>query len=131
MRNDTQREQGVFNELFGSGQRSFLEPDEVVYCVLIKGYSSRVDISGKVLSGEPQWNKIRGVFRAMEENGVTMTSATFNTLLSVCVDANDTERAAEVMDQMYDTGVLPDQNTFEIVRHKKNMRAHFKRVFGE
>ena len=45
--------QNVFNELFG--QDDFMEPDEVTYAVLIKGYGQDI--------ANPKWSKIRQILQ--------------------------------------------------------------------
>mmetsp|Transcript_14693 Transcript_14693/g.37181 ORF Transcript_14693/g.37181 Transcript_14693/m.37181 type:complete len:245 (-) Transcript_14693:105-839(-) len=117
--------EGVFRELFGGvggvgggSGASFLEPDELTYAVLIKGYGH----AGR-------WSKIRQTLRLMQDAGVDLTTATYNTLLEICVDANDPERGMEVLDEMAEREVFPDHNTIDIVKRRKMLRAHCKKVF--
>ena len=110
----------MFKELFGTGD-GFMEPDEVTYSVLIKGYGADV--------AHPKWTKIRGTLQTMEASGILLTTCTYNTLLEVCATSNDWQRGMQVLDQMHDTNVRPDQMTTEIVKNRKVLRAHLKKLF--
>jgi pentatricopeptide repeat protein len=111
--------ENVFNELFGKG--NLIEPDEVTYAVLIKGYGQDRE--------QPKWSKIKQILQAMEVAGMPLTTCTYNTLLEVCAASNDWERGMQVLDQMADRQVAPDQMTLEIVKKRKILRAHLKKLF--
>jgi len=112
--------ENVFQELFGSG--NLMEPDEVTFSVLIKGYGQDV--------ANPKWAKIRQTLQTMETDGIELTTCTYNTLLEICATCNDWQRGMQVLDQMHDTSVAPDQMTLEIVKKKKTLRAHCKKLFS-
>ena len=111
--------ENVFNELFGKAD--FMQPDEVTYSVLIKGYGQD--------RAHPKWNKIKQILQAMEQTGITLTTCTYNSLLEVCASSNDWQRGMQVLDQMADLQVVPDQMTMEIIRKRKILRAHLKKLF--
>ena len=113
-------EQNVFSELFGEGD--FMRPDEVTYAVLIKGYGQDL--------AHPNWTKIRQMLQTMETSGIDLTICTYNALLEICANSNDWQRGMQVLDQVYDKSVSPDQNTLEIVKKRKTLRAHFKKLFS-
>merc|ERR1712025_1304705 len=104
--------ENVFNELFG--QDDFMEPDEVTYAVLIKGYGQDI--------ANPKWSKIRQILQVMEAAGLDLTTCTYNTLLEICAGSNDWQRGMQVLEQMADRQVLPDQKTLEIVKKRKTLR---------
>lgn len=112
--------ENVFSELFGKGD--FMRPDEVTYAVLIKGYGQDL--------AHPNWTKIRQMLQTMETSGIDLTICTYNALLEICANSNDWQRGMQVLDQVYDKSVSPDQNTLEIVKKRKTLRAHFKKLFS-
>lgn len=111
--------QNVFAELFGKGD--LMQPDEVTYSVLIKGYGQDFR--------SPKWGKIRQMLQTMEVEGIELTTCTYNSLLEICAASNDWQRGMQVLDQMHDTQVLPDQMTMEIVKKRKTLRAHLRKLF--
>ena len=111
--------QNVFAELFGKGD--LMQPDEVTYSVLIKGYGQDFR--------SPKWGKIRQMLQTMEVDGIELTTCTYNSLLEICAASNDWQRGMQVLDQMHDTQVLPDQMTMEIVKKRKTLRAHLRKLF--
>ena len=111
--------QNVFAELFGKGD--LMQPDEVTYSVLIKGYGQDFR--------SPKWGKIRQMLQTMEVDGIELTTCTYNSLLGICAASNDWQRGMQVLDQMHDTQVLPDQMTMEIVKKRKTLRAHLRKLF--
>jgi len=111
--------ENVFNELFGKSD--FMEPDEVTYAILIKGYGQDI--------AHPQWGKIKQILQAMEAAGVAFTTTTYNTLLEICSVCNDWQRGMQVLDEMADRDVAPDQMTLEIIKKRKVLRAHCKKLF--
>ncbi|KAL4458576.1 hypothetical protein ABPG75_013441 [Micractinium tetrahymenae] len=109
----------VFEELFDG----LLDPDEVVFAVLLRGYGT---------AGErPLWNEISSTLQLMErKHGIAPTTVTFNVLLETCTKHNDEERAAEIMGRMLVAGVEPDEFTLEAVRPRRSMRSLLKRNFN-
>ena len=65
----------------------------------------------------------------MEAAGLDLTTCTYNTLLEICAVSNDWQRGMQVLEQMADRQVLPDQKTLEIVKKRKTLRAHYKKLF--
>ncbi len=53
-----------------------IEPDELTYAILIKGYGQDI--------AHPQWGKIKQILQAMEAAGISLTTTTYNTLLEIC-----------------------------------------------
>ena len=120
----------VFEELFAAGSGSssgggggeLLQPDEVVFAVMLRGW-------GRVQP--PQWNAISGVLSTMERrHGISPTTATYNALLDCCARHNDADRAAEIIQRMAASGVLPDDFTLEAIKGRRSMRSLLKRAFA-
>ncbi|CAK0784238.1 hypothetical protein CVIRNUC_007442 [Coccomyxa viridis] len=112
-----QMAQAAFEELFDS----LLEPDDVTFSVLVRGYGE---------TEPPQWLAISGLLSMMSRKyEVQPSTATFNALLEICARTKDSERGCEVIERMQRAGVLPDELTFEAVKNRKALRAHLKRVY--
>lgn len=108
--------ESVFEELFGE----LLQPDEVAFMVLIRGYGDEYP---------PRWTNIATVLSTMEHSyGITPTVLTFNTLLEICSKTNDEERGIEIIDKMQDGGVEPNDLSFEAVKQRKSLRSMLKKL---
>jgi pentatricopeptide repeat protein len=108
--------QSVFDELFGS----FLQPDEVSFAVLLRGYGSKTP---------PDWVKIDKTLSAMKAKEVDPTATSFNALLEICVRTNDLERGQEIIERMSSDGVEPDEFTLDVVSKRKVLRSSIKKAF--
>mmetsp|Transcript_3619 Transcript_3619/g.7841 ORF Transcript_3619/g.7841 Transcript_3619/m.7841 type:complete len:236 (+) Transcript_3619:28-735(+) len=110
--------QGIFDELFGD----FLEPDEVSFAVLLRGYGAR---------NPPDWPRIDATLTTMRTKyGIEPTATSFNVLLEVCARCNDLDRGQDVIDRMAADDVEPDEFTAEVVAKKRVLRSYLKKTLG-
>lgn len=56
-------------------------------------------------------------------------AATFNALLEVCARTKDLTRGYEVIERMESAGVVPDEQSLEVVKNRRALRTHLKRIF--
>lgn len=110
--------ENVFNELFVD----FLEPDEVTFIVLVRGYGAKKP---------PNWAQIEATLNRMRSYGVPPGIATFNALLEFCARDNDVDRGTDVMDKMQADGVEPDLLTAYIVQRRRVLRRYFRKIFDQ
>ena len=94
----------VFEEVF---DKRVVEPDEVVFTELIRGY---------LASSPPSWTRAMNTLDRMEAFDVTPGALSYNILLAKCADDNELERAEDIVDRMADEGVEPDRFTMEAVK---------------
>lgn len=114
-RGDMDMAQSVFDELFGD----FLQPDEVSFVVLLRGYGA---------ANPPAWGKIDTVLTAMRSRyQLDPGTLCYNALLEVCVRTNDLDRGLDVLDRMSDQGLQPDEFTEAIVKKKRALRSYIKK----
>ena len=107
--------QSVFDELFGS----FLQPDEVSFAVLLRGYGMK-----------PDWVKIDKTLTEMRTKNIEPSAISFNALLEICVRTNDLDRGQEIIDRMSADGVQPDEFTLDVVSKRKVLRSAVKKAFS-
>jgi len=110
--------QNVFDELFGS---EFLQPDEVTFAVLLRGYGA---------SDPPAWQRIDAALTSMmQQYRLRPTSTSYNALLEVCLKSQDMDRGCDVLDRMANDGVEPDDVTRELVARKRSLRSYYRKMF--
>ncbi|EIE21165.1 hypothetical protein COCSUDRAFT_57081 [Coccomyxa subellipsoidea C-169] len=113
-----QMAQAAFEELFDA----LLEPDDVTFAVLVRGYGE---------AEPPQWLAISGLLSKMQSKfNLKPSTATFNVLLEVCARTKDLTRGYEVIERMERAGVLPDEQSVEAVKNRRALRTHLKRTFN-
>lgn len=108
--------QSVFDELFGS----FLQPDEISFAVLLRGYGSK---------SPPDWTRIDKTLTSMKAKDIEPTATSFNALLEICVRTNDLDRGQEIIERMSTDGVEPDEFTLDVVSKRKVLRSSLKKAF--
>lgn len=108
--------QGVFDELFGD----FLQPDEVSYAVLLRGYGSK---------DPPDWVKIDACLGAMKTKDIEPSAVAYNALLEICARTSDLDRGQDIIDRMASDEVEPDEFTLEVVSKRKVLRSYLKKTF--
>ncbi|BDA44985.1 probable pentatricopeptide repeat-containing protein At4g19440, chloroplastic [Coccomyxa sp. Obi] len=117
-----QMAQAAFEELFGDGPNSLLEPDDVTFSILVRGYGE---------TEPPQWLAISGLLSKMQSRfNLKPSTATYNALLEVCARTKDLTRGYEIIERMERAGVLPDEQSVEAVKNRRALRTHLKRVFN-
>ncbi|KAL3141350.1 hypothetical protein ABBQ32_004933 [Trebouxia sp. C0010 RCD-2024] len=110
--------QRVFEELFGE----FLEPDDVTFSVLMRGYGEM---------NPPSWVLISGLLKMMDQKfSMKPSLAVHNTMLDICSRTRDEQRGVEIIDMMHSAGLQPDDFTLDIVKQRKVLRSHLKRVYS-
>ncbi|KAF6259298.1 hypothetical protein COO60DRAFT_1514203 [Scenedesmus sp. NREL 46B-D3] len=110
--------QSVFDQLFGD----FLQPDEITFAVMLRGYGSQ---------SPPDWQKIDSVLTQMKMSyGLEPSAKSYNALLEICSKSNDSDRALDVIDRMVNDGVEPDEFTYEVVSRKRTWRSYLRKQFG-
>lgn len=115
--NKIEMAESVFQELFSG----LLSPDEVAFCVMIRGYGD---------ADPPRWTSISQSLASMERDyGIMPTVLTYNVLLEVCSRTNDEDRGEEIVSRMHAAGIEPDDFTMEAVRQRKSLRSLVKRTF--
>lgn len=103
---------------------SFVEPDDVVFAVLIRGYG--------LASNPPDWTAVARLLSRMQtEFDVQMTINVYNALLELCASSNDLVRAEELLDKMETMGIMPDEFTSRAVEGKRALRSALKRTFKD
>lgn len=116
-RGDMELASTVFEELFGG----FLQPDEVTFAVLLRGYGGK---------NPPQWEAIDAVLTRMKNGyGMQPTAVSFNALLEVCMRTNDLDRGMDVIDRMAAEGATPNEFTEGILSRKRALRSYLKKAF--
>jgi pentatricopeptide repeat protein len=120
--------EGVFEELFGGGDSDdndsedgpLLQPDEVTFAVLLRGYGAATP---------PLWTKIDATLGRMRRSfGIEPTATSYNALLEVCVRTGDMDRAMDVVDRMADDGVEADAQTALVCGRKRALRAYARKA---
>ena len=106
----------VFEEVF---DKRVVEPDEVVFTELIRGY---------LASSPPSWTRAMNTLDRMEAFDVVPGALSYNILLAKCADDNELERAEDIVDRMADEGVEPDRFTMEAVKKRRSIRSYAKKV---
>ena len=96
-----------------------LEPDEVVFTELIRGY---------LASSPPSWTRAMNTLDRMEAFDVVPGALSYNILLAKCADDNELERAEDIVDRMANEGVEPDRFTMEAVKKRRSIRSYAKKV---
>uniref|UniRef100_A0A7R9V574 Pentacotripeptide-repeat region of PRORP domain-containing protein n=1 Tax=Chlamydomonas euryale TaxID=1486919 RepID=A0A7R9V574_9CHLO len=110
--------QSVFDELFVD----FLQPDEVTFAVLLRGYGDCVP---------PRWTDMDAALTRMKKTyGIEPTSTSYNVLLNVCASTNDLDRGQDVIDRMLSDDVDPDEFSLEAVSKRRALRSYLKKSFG-
>lgn len=110
--------QSVFEQLFGE----FLQPDDVTFSVLMRGYGE---------TNPPSWVLISGLLNMMDKKfGMKPSLAVHNTLLDICSRTRDEQRGIEIIDMMHSAGLQPDDFTLDIVKQRKVLRSHLKRIYS-
>ncbi|CAD7701318.1 unnamed protein product, partial [Ostreobium quekettii] len=108
--------ESVFEDLFGE----FVEPDDVTFCVMIRGFGE---------CNPPQWAAIKGALYSMKEDfGIRPTTRVYNTILEVCTRQGDLEMAESFVERMRMERVQPDAHTLKTVQNKRSMRALLRRL---
>lgn len=103
---------------------SFVEPDDVVFAVLIRGYG--------LSSNPPDWTAVARLLSRMQtEFDVQMTINVYNALLELCASSNDLVRAEELLDKMEAQGIMPNEFTTKTVEGKRGLRSALKRTFKD
>jgi len=108
--------QKVFEEVFDKG---VVKPDEIVFTELMRGH---------LALDPPAWPRVMGLLNRMPSYDLTPTAQTYNLLLAKCADANDLERAEELIERMNDTDVEPDKYTYDAVKKRRSIRSYAKKV---
>jgi pentatricopeptide repeat protein len=99
-----------------------LSPDEVTFCVLLRGYGAR---------DPPDWPGMDAVLTRMRsQHGLEPGAACYNALLEVCYRTADSDRALDVIDRMAAEGIEPDSLTLDIVARKRTWRSYMRKTFG-
>ncbi|KAF8072794.1 hypothetical protein HT031_000454 [Scenedesmus sp. PABB004] len=112
---DMKMAQSVFDQLFGD----FLQPDEVTFAVMLRGYGGQ---------SPPDWARLDAVLSQMKVTyGLDPTSTSYNALLDVCSRTNDSDRALDVIDRMAADGVEPDERTWDIASRKRAWRSYMRK----
>lgn len=106
----------VFEEVF---DKRVVEPDEVVFTELIRGY---------LASSPPSWTRAMNTLDRMEAFDVVPGALSYNILLAKCADDNELERAEDIVDRMAAEGVEPDRFTMEAVKKRRSIRSYAKKV---
>lgn len=107
----------IFDELFGE----LLQPDDVAFSVLVRGYGDAVP---------PQWAAISTVLGRMQNQfGMKPGTSVYSSLLDICVRTKDDDRAYEIIERMARTGVEADKHVVNSVRSRKSLRSHLRRVY--
>lgn len=107
----------VFDELFGE----LLQPDDVAFSVLVRGYGG---------STPPQWAAISGVLGRMQNQfGLKPGTSVYSSLLDICVRTKDDDRAYEIIERMARTGIEADKLVVNAVKSRKALRSHLRRVY--
>lgn len=110
--------QSVFEEMFGE----FLQPDDVTFSVLMRGYGEM---------NPPSWVLISGLLKMMDKKfSMKPSLAVHNTLLDICSRTRDEQRGLEIIDMMHSAGLQPDDFTLDVVKQRKVLRSHLKRVYS-
>ncbi|KAK9811318.1 hypothetical protein WJX72_001693 [[Myrmecia] bisecta] len=110
--------QSVFEELFGE----FLQPDDVTFAVLARGYGECIP---------PRWVAISGLLNLMDSKyHIKPGAVVYNALLEICAKTKDEDRGREVISRMEASGVQPDEFTLEAIKNRKALRSHLKRTFN-
>lgn len=103
---------------------SFVEPDDVVFAVLIRGYG--------LSSNPPDWTAVARLLSRMQtEFDVQMTINVYNALLELCASSNDLVRAEELLDKMQTQGIMPNEFTSKTVEGKRSLRSALRRTFKD
>ncbi|KAL6756025.1 hypothetical protein V8C86DRAFT_2659331 [Haematococcus lacustris] len=114
---DMELAQSVFDELFVD----FLQPDEITFAVLLRGYGFRKPAD---------WVKMDSVLTTMRTKyNMEPTAISYNVLLSVCVRTNDLERGEDVIDRMHQDGVEPNEFTEACLVPRRSLRSYFRKTF--
>lgn len=108
--------ESIFQELFGD----FLQPDEVTFTVLLRGYGAL---------DPPDWVKIDTTLTTMRmKYSIQPTATAFNALLDVCVRTNDLDRGQDIIDRMAADEVEANEFTEETVARRKVLRAYLRKT---
>ncbi|KAF5833392.1 hypothetical protein DUNSADRAFT_10298, partial [Dunaliella salina] len=100
----------------------FLEPDEVAFAVLLRGYGNATP---------PNWQKIDATLTTMQlKYGLVPATTSYNALLEVCCRTNDVERGEDIIDRMHTDEVEPDEFTEAAVASRRTLRAYLRKVFS-
>ncbi len=70
-------------------------------------------------------------FRFTQPPGLKPTHIVYNALLESCARSNDVFRGEEIITRMESEGVVPNEQTFDAVKNKKNLRSLLRRKFGD
>lgn len=109
----------VFNSMF----TETLRPDAITFTVLFRAYGTQ---------DPPQWIKIQQLLGRMEMDfDIVPTTSVFNELIDVCSRINDVEKGMDYIERMQALKLEPDWFTFEAIKRRKTLRAHFRKVFGK
>lgn len=111
----------VFESLFDT--TGTLRPDGIAVAVLVRGLGA---------ASPPQWIKIQRLLARLEnEYFIKLTVPVYNELLDICVKTNDMDKGAELLDKMHAKEISPDFNTMEVIKRKRILRSHLKKVFAD
>lgn len=61
---------------------------------------------------------------------VCCAAAVHNTMLDICSRTRDEQRGIDIIDMMHSAGLQPDDFTLDIVKQRKVLRSHLKRVYS-
>ncbi|PNW88876.1 hypothetical protein CHLRE_01g048750v5 [Chlamydomonas reinhardtii] len=113
---DMELAQSIFDEMFGE----FLQPDEVTFSVLLRGYGATTP---------PDWPRIDSTLTTMRvKYGIEPTALSFNALLEVCCRTSDIDRGQDIIDRMAADGVEPDEFTEEVVARRRVLRSYLRKT---
>ncbi|KAG2430766.1 hypothetical protein HYH02_013605 [Chlamydomonas schloesseri] len=113
---DMELAQSIFDEMFGE----FLQPDEVTFAVLLRGYGA---------TNPPDWPRIDATLTTMRmKYGIEPTALSFNALLEVCCRTSDIDRGQDIIDRMAADGVEPDEFTEEVVARRRVLRSYLRKT---
>ena len=51
-------------------------------------------------------------------------------MLDICSRTRDEQRGIDIIDMMHSAGLQPDDFTLDIVKQRKVLRSHLKRVYS-
>jgi pentatricopeptide repeat protein len=109
-------------ERFQMHAGSFVEPDDIVFAILIRGYGQA--------SNPPDWTSVARLLSRMQaEFDVKMTINVYNALLELCAASNDLVRAEELLSKMEAQGIQPNEYTEAALEAKRALRTALRRTF--